>query len=280
MTSTVSRQRWTVGRILTMALLIVGAIIMVFPFIWMLLTSLKTFPEAIHVPIVWFPEEWMFSNYAEVLDKLNFGVYYRNTIIMTVSILVGQLTLCSLAGFAFARLNFRFKNAIFFCILSVLMVPPQMTLIPRYLMMDYLGWVDTFKGLIIPMIPSAYGTFFLRQFFLSLPRELEDSARIDGCSYFRIYWNIMLPLCTSALVAYGILNFLASWNDLLWPLIVTNTENMRVLSIAMAGMQGQHGTQYQLLMAASVMATIPTILVFMLGQKHFIKGIALTGIKA
>lgn len=273
-------KRLSPGKCVTFALLLLGAVIMVFPFIWMLLTSFKTFKEAIQVPIVWLPQEWMLSNYGTVLQKLNFGVYYRNTIIMTLSILLGQLFLCSLAGFAFARLKFPGKNLIFFIILSVLMVPPQMTLIPRYLMMDYLGWVDTFKALIIPMIPSAYGTFFLRQFFRSLPQELEDSAKIDGCSYFRIYWNIMLPLCTSALVAYGILNFLASWNDLLWPLIVTNSENMRVLSIAMASMQGQNGTQYQLLMAASVMATIPTVIVFMFGQKHFIKGIAMTGLKA
>ena len=268
------------GKCVTFALLLAGAVVMVFPFIWMLLTSFKSFQEAIHVPIVWLPQEWLFSNYTTVLQKLNFGVYYRNTIFVTLCILFGQLFLCSLAGFAFARLKFPGKNLIFFLILSVLMVPPQMTLIPRYLMMDYLGWVDTFKGLIIPMIPSAYGTFFLRQFFRSLPQELEDSAKIDGCSYFRIYWNIMLPLCTSALVAYGILNFLASWNDLLWPLIVTNSENMRVLSIAMASMQGQNGTQYQLLMAASVMATIPTVIVFIFGQKHFIKGIAMTGLKA
>lgn len=275
-----ARKAWTPARLLTFFVLVVGAFIMVFPFIWMLLTSFKSFREAIQVPIVWLPQEWLFSNYITVLKKLNFGVYYRNTIFVTVSILIGQLFVCSLAGYAFGRLKFPGKNLIFFLILSVLMVPPQMTLIPRYLMMDYLGWVDTFKGLIIPMIPSAYGTFFLRQFFMSLPQELEDSAKIDGCSYFRTYWNIMLPLCTSALVAYGILNFLSSWNDLLWPLIVTNTEGMRVLSIAMASMQGQHGTQYQLLMAASVMATIPTVIVFMLGQKHFIKGIAMTGIKA
>lgn len=274
------RKRFSPAKVLVFCLLLIGAVIMIFPFIWMVLTSLKTFKEAIQVPIVWIPEEWRFSNYVTVLEKLNFGTYYRNTIIMTLTILVGQLLLCSLAGYAFARLRFKGKNLIFFLILSVLMVPPQMTLIPRYLMMDYLGWVDTFKGLIIPMIPSAYGTFFLRQFFMSLPKELEDSAKIDGCSYFRIYWNIMLPLCTSALVAYGILNFLASWNDLLWPLIVTNSENMRVLSIAMASMQGQNGTQYQLLMAASVMATIPTVCVFMVGQKYFIKGIAMTGIKA
>lgn len=274
------KKRWSPAKVLTVLLLVVGAIVMVFPFVWMVLTSLKTFQEAIHIPITWLPQEWMFSNYLTVLQKLNFGVYYRNTIFVTVTVLVGQLFLCSLAGYAFARLRFPGKNLIFFLILSVLMVPPQMTLIPRYLMMDYFGWVDTFKGLIIPMIPSAYGTFFLRQFFMSLPQELEDSAKIDGCSYFRIYWNIMLPLCTSALVAYGILNFLATWNDLLWPLIVTNTENMRVLSIAMASMQGQHGTQYQLLMAASVMATIPTVCVFMIGQKHFIRGIAMTGLKA
>lgn len=267
------------GKILLVSLLSLGSIIMVFPFIWMVLTSFKTFAESVALPIVWFPSEWNFNNYAEVLEKLDFITYYKNTIIYTGVVLFGQLFLCSLAGYSFARLNFRFKNVIFFLILAVLMVPPQMTLIPRYQMMNYLGWVDTYKGLIIPIIPSAYGTFFLRQFFMTLPRELEDSAKIDGCSYFRIYWNIMLPLCTSALVAYGIITAIATWNDLLWPLIVTNSNSMRVLSVAMACLQGQNGTKYQLLMAASVLSTIPTLIAFIFGQKHFIKGIALTGIK-
>ena len=267
------------GKILLVSLLSLGSIIMVFPFIWMVLTSFKTFAESVALPIVWFPSEWNFNNYAEVLEKLDFITYYKNTIIYTGVVLFGQLFLCSLAGYAFARLNFRFKNVIFFLILAVLMVPPQMTLIPRYQMMNYLGWVDTYKGLIIPIIPSAYGTFFLRQFFMTLPRELEDSAKIDGCSYFRIDWNIMLPLCTSALVAYGIITAIATWNDLLWPLIVTNSNSMRVLSVAMACLQGQNGTKYQLLMAASVLSTIPTLIAFIFGQKHFIKGIALTGIK-
>lgn len=267
------------GKILLVSLLSLGGIIMVFPFIWMVLTSFKTFAESVALPIVWFPSEWNFNNYAEVLEKLDFITYYKNTIIYTGVVLFGQLFLCSLAGYSFARLNFRFKNVIFFLILAVLMVPPQMTLIPRYQMMNYLGWVDTYKGLIIPIIPSAYGTFFLRQFFMTLPRELEDSAKIDGCSYFRIYWNIMLPLCTSALVAYGIITAIATWNDLLWPLIVTNSNSMRVLSVAMACLQGQNGTKYHLLMAASVLSTIPTLIAFIFGQKHFIKGIALTGIK-
>ena len=267
------------GKILLVSLLSLGSIVMVFPFIWMVLTSFKTFAESVALPIVWFPSEWNFSNYAEVLEKLDFITYYKNTIIYTTVVLFGQLFLCSLAGYSFARLNFRFKNVIFFLILAVLMVPPQMTLIPRYQMMNFLGWVDTYKGLIIPIIPSAYGTFFLRQFFMTLPRELEDSAKIDGCSYFRIYWNIMLPLCTSALVAYGIITAIATWNDLLWPLIVTNSNSMRVLSVAMACLQGQNGTKYQLLMAASVLSTIPTLIAFIFGQKHFIKGIALTGIK-
>ena len=271
--------RMTPGKLLLMAALALGAVVMIFPFIWMVLTSFKTFSESVAIPIVWVPAEWNLKNYVQVLDKLDFLTYYKNTIIYTGVVLFGQLFFCSLAGYAFGRLKFRFKNAIFFLILAVLMVPPQMTLIPRYQIMDYLGWVDTYKGLIIPMIPSAYGTFFLRQFFMTLPRELEDSAKIDGCSYFRIYWNIMLPLCTSALVAYGIITAIATWNDLLWPLIVTNSNRMRVLSLAMACLQGQNGTKYQLLMAASVLSTIPTLLAFIIGQKHFIKGIALTGIK-
>lgn len=269
-----------IWNILWLLILVLGALIMLIPFVWMFLTSFKTFAETMQIPIVWLPKKFSLVNYVEVLKKLNFSRYYLNTIIMTVLVVVGQLFLCSLAAYSFARLKFPGRNFIFFSILCILMVPPQMTLIPRYVMMNSFNWIDTFLALVIPVIPSAYGTFFLRQFFMTLPKELEDSGKIDGCSYFGIYWNILLPLCTSALIAYGIINILWSWNELLWPLTITNSENMRVLSIAMASLQGQYSTEYQLLMAASVMSTIPMIVMFVVGQKYFISGIAMTGLKA
>ena len=262
------------------SVLVIGVFIMLLPFVWMLLTSFKTLPEVLRIPIKWLPGRLGLDNYKEVLQTLNFKKYYLNTIIVTASITLGQLFLCSLSAYSFARLKFFGRDVIFYSLLCVLMVPPQMTLIPRYLMMNSFRWIDSFLALVVPSIPSAYGTFFLRQFFKTLPKELEDSAKIDGCSYFRTYWSILLPLCKSALVAYGIIAVLWAWNDLLWPLIITSTDKMRVLSIAMATLQGENTTQFHLLMAASVMSTLPMIMMFVIGQKYFIAGIALTGIKA
>lgn len=268
------------GIVISHIILVFGAFIMLIPFVWMILTSFKSFAETMHIPIVWIPSKFSFENYADVLQRLNFGRYYINTIFVTVSITLCQMFLCSLAAYSFGRLEFPGRDAMFFVLLSMLMIPAQMTLIPSYLLMSSFGWVDTFWALIVPNLFSAYGTFFLRQFFKTLPKELEDAAKIDGCSYFRTYWNIMLPLCGSAFIAFGIFTILWAWNDLLWPLIVTSSDMKRLLSVGMATLVGQHSTEYQRLMAAGVMATIPMILVFTIGQKQFISGIAVTGIKA
>lgn len=266
--------------VFTHVCLIVGSIIMLLPFVWMLLTSFKTLAEIYHVPMVWFPAKFDFSNYLSVLNKMNFFRYYLNSIIVTLTVTVGQLFLASIAAYAFARLEFPGREAIFVFLLSVLMVPSQMSLIPKYVMMNSFGWVDTFWALIIPNLPSIYGTFLLRQFFKTLPKELEDAAKIDGCSYFRTYWNVILPLSTNALISLAIFVLLWSWNDLLWPLIVTTSDEMRLLTVGLATLNGGiHKNDYHLMMAAGVMATVPMILVFVFGQKQFISGITLSGIK-
>jgi multiple sugar transport system permease protein len=261
-------------------ILLLGTTIMVIPFLWMILTGFKTYNETVALPIVWFPAKWNFDNFIMVIGQLDFGRYYVNTIIVTVLIVSIQLFICSLAAYAFSRMNFPGKNVIFFLLLVDFMVPPQMTIIPKYLIMVRLHWVDTIFGLVVPCLWSVFTVFMLRQFFSSLPKELEDSGKIDGCSYFRLYWNIMLPLCKSAMIAIGVLNVLWAWNNLLWPLIVTSTDKMRVLSVAMAVLQGQRTTQYHLIMAASVMTTAPMLLMYIIGQKHLISGIAFSGIKA
>lgn len=268
------------GAIVSQIFLILGLFIMLLPFVWMFLTSFKTFPETMVLPIKWLPDRFSLDNYMEVLKRLDFSRYYLNTIFVTVVVTGAQLFFCSLAAFAFARMEFPGRDIIFVIILSVLMVPIQMTLIPNYSLLNSLGWVDTFWALTVPHFASAYGTFFLRQFFKTIPQELEESARIDGCSYFRIYWNIFLPLCGSAIAAFSIFTILWAWNDLLWPLIMTSSNARRVLSVGIATLQGQYATQYNLLMAASVMATLPMIIIFIIGQKQFISGIAITGIKA
>lgn len=264
---------------LKVLILSIGAVIMVIPFVWMVLTSFKTLAEVNHIPMIWWPSSFALTNYQEVLGRLNFILYFKNTLINTVLITGGQVVLCALAAYAFARLRFPGRDKIFFVILAVMMVPSQMTIIPQYLIVGKLGWLNTYAALIIPQLFSAYGTFFLRQFFLTLPRELEDSAKIDGCSYFRTFWKIMLPLCSNGLIAFGIFTVLWAWNDLLWPLLVTTNDNMRVLSVAIATLNGYYVTDYNLLMAASVLAILPMVVMYIIGQKHFIEGIAVSGIK-
>ena len=264
---------------LKVLILSVGAVIMVIPFVWMVLTSFKTLAEVNHIPMIWWPSSFALTNYQEVLGRLNFILYFKNTLINTVLITGGQVVLCARAAYAFARLRFPGRDKIFFVILAVMMVPSQMTIIPQYLIVGKLGWLNTYAALIIPQLFSAYGTFFLRQFFLTLPRELEDSAKIDGCSYFRTFWKIMLPLCSNGLIAFGIFTVLWAWNDLLWPLLVTTNDNMRVLSVAIATLNGYYVTDYNLLMAASVLAILPMVVMYIIGQKHFIEGIAVSGIK-
>lgn len=261
------------------AILIVGAVIMLVPFLWMVLTSFKTYAETVKIPVVWFPAEWNFNNYEEVLLRLDFLQYYKNTILVTVLVTVIMLFIGSLSAFTFARMHFPFQNALFYMLLLVFMVPAQMTMIPKYFIISRLGWVDSLLALVVPNVFSVYTMFMLKQFFSSLPGELEDAGKIDGCSWFRLYWNIEMPLCKSSIVAITVLNVLWCWNDLLWPLIATSTDKMRVLSVAMATLQGQHGTEYHLLMAAGVMATIPMLIMYIFGQKYFMTGIAFSGLK-
>ncbi|USK33108.1 carbohydrate ABC transporter permease [Bacillus sp. F19] len=260
-------------------LLIFGAFIMVIPFLWMLSTSLKTFTESMQVPPTIFPKEWKFDNYLEVFTAVDYLKYYSNTIFVTVGRTAAQLLLCSLAAFAFARLKFPFKNVIFILLLSVLMVPAQVVMIPSFVIMSKLGWINTFYALIVPGMFSAFGVFLLRQFFMSIPKELDEAAKIDGCTLWGIYWRIILPLSKPALVALAIFTILASWNDFLWPLTMTNSEDMRVLSVGIATFQGQHATDYPLLMAGALMATVPMILLFLFLQKYLIEGITLSGVR-
>ncbi len=256
-----------------------GALLMVGPFLWELLTSLKTLGESTRVPPTLLPETWRWSNYADVFGRLPFLSMYVNTILMTLGRTVGQLVFCSLAAYAFARLSFPGRNVLFIAFLAVLMVPPQLFLIPQYQIMADLGWLNTLQALILPGMFSAFGTFLLRQFFLTQPRELEEAARLDGCNPFQVYWHIALPLVRPGLLALAILTILWSWNDLLWPLIVTTDPEQMPLSAGLATLSGQYDTPYTLLMAGSIVATAPVLLLFLTLQRHFIEGIALTGTK-
>lgn len=273
------RRRFPIGRAVLYIVLVFWAVFMIMPFAWMILTSLKSQPESMKVPIVWLPKVPQWQNYSDVLQKYNFGHYYVNTIIVTVVTVAYQLITCSMAAYAFARLEFPLKNFIFLLCMTVLMVPTQMIIIPRFLICLKLGWLDSFAGIIIPNLPSIFGTFFLRQNFMSMPRELDEAAMLDGCGFFGIYWRILLPLVKNGLIAFGVLTTLWSWNEMLWPLIVVSKEKLYVLSIAISNMQGQYSTKIPVQMTAGVFAMAPMLVVFLIGQKQMLEGIATSGLK-
>lgn len=267
------------SKLLIHIILMVGAAIMIIPFIWMFLTSVKTMGESTMVPPVIFPKQFQWNNYVKVFESLPFLTFYWNTIITTLFKTVGQVMLCSLAAYAFARIEFPGRNLFFMLTLSVLMVPGQVFLIPQYMIMKDLGWLNSLQALIVPGLFSAFGTFLLRQFFMTLPKELEEAAKLDGCNQFRTYWQIMLPLARPGMIALAIFVILWSWNDLMWPLIVNTSPDKMVLSAGLASLQGEHSTNYTILMAGSMMAIMPMIVIFLVFQRSFIEGIALTGSK-
>lgn len=262
----------------THLVLAAGALLMVTPFIWELLTSLKTLTSATSVPPSLAPQ-WHWSNYAHVFSLLPFGQQFANTALMTVCRTLGQVLFCSMAAYAFARLQFPGRNLIFGVFLSVLMVPPALFIIPQYEIMSKLGWLNSLTALVVPGLFSAFGTFLLRQFFLGLPKEFDEAARLDGAGPFRIYWSVMLPLAKPGLMALGILTALWSWNDLLWPLIVNTDPGKMTLSAGLASLQGQFQTDYPVLMAGSLLASLPVIGLFVVAQRHIVEGIAFTGSK-
>jgi multiple sugar transport system permease protein len=261
-------------------ILAVFALITLVPFFWIVVSSFKTYRETVQIPVVFFPASFTnLDNYKELFGRLNFLSYYKNNIINTIGITFPQLFLSSLAAYAFARIDFPFKNVIFVSLLLALMIPIQMILMPRYKLILDLGLFDSYLGIIIPSIPSVTTTFYMRQQIMSLPRSLDESAYLDGAGHFRIFWSILLPLCHSALLATGIMCLVFSWNDFLWPLVVINSTEKYTLSIAVANLQGQHLTRDNLLLAAAVVVSLPMVVVFIISQRYFIEGIALSGIK-
>jgi multiple sugar transport system permease protein len=274
-----ARLRFRPGALAIHALLILGAIVMVGPFVWMVLTSLKSFTESTQVPPVIFPSQLDWNNYSDVFSSLPFLNFYINTTLMALGRVVGVLFFCSMMAYALARIEFPGRNIIFLLVLSVFMVPGQVLLIPQYLIMSQLGWLNTLQALITPGLFSAFGTFQLRQYFLSLPKELEEAARLDGANHFQIYWRIMLPLVRSGLVALAILKILWSWNELLWPLIVNNSPDKLTLSAGLAFLQDEFTTNYPQMMAGATLAIAPMIVLFAVLQRYFIEGIALSGSK-
>jgi len=273
------KNKLNVRKLLIHLALLLGVGITVFPFVWMVLTSFKTVGEAMQIPPTILPEKFLLDAYKQIITALPFARVYLNTIISTVVTTVVQVMFCSMAAYAFARLEFPFKNVIFVLILSVLMVPGQIFLIPQYQIIQKLGLLDTIPALFLPNLFSAFGTFLLRQFFMSLPKELEEAALLDGCNRFQIFWKIMLPLTKPGIVSLVIFTAKFAWNDFMWPLIVNTSPKMMTLGPALSTLQGQYTTKYPMQMAGAVMAVIPIIVLFFIFQKQFIEGVAQSGIK-
>ncbi len=264
-------------------LLVVGAVTMVGPFLWMVATSLKQ-PGAVFSFQKdwwqeWIPTSFVWQNYTKAWRVVPFARFYLNSIFVTLCVTFGQVATSAMAAYAFARLHFPGRDKIFFGYLATMMVPGAVTMIPVFILLRQLGWVDTYKALIVPAIFTAYGTFMLRQFFLTLPKDLEDAAKIDGCSYVGIFWRIILPLSQPALATLTTFTFMGTWMNFMWPLIVINTEDKFTLPVGLAYFQSLHHTDWTLLMAASVMMILPILVVFMFNQRFFVEGIKLTGIK-
>ncbi|MBI1925826.1 carbohydrate ABC transporter permease [Candidatus Poribacteria bacterium] len=261
-------------------LLAAGAVFALLPFFWMVSTSLKTPDQVFVYPPQWIPNPLTLDNYRQVWQLLPFGLFLANTILITGAVTIGSVLSCSLAGYAFARLEWPGRERIFLLYLGTMMIPGAVTMIPVFSIIRAFHWIDTYWALIVPgLFGSAFGTFLLRQFFMTIPKELEEAALIDGCNHFQIYWRIVLPLSKPALATLAVFDFIAMWNSFLWPLIVVNSTRMRTLTIGLSYLQGLYTTDYNLMMAGSVISLIPLLIVFFALQRYFVQGIALTGMK-
>jgi multiple sugar transport system permease protein len=253
------------------------ALVVLLPFIWMILTALKPQNEVMTNPPTWIPTRLALENFPRSMSFFPFDRFLVNTLIVALGATALQMLTACLAAYAFARLRFRGRNVLFLVYLGTLMIPQQVTVVPLFLMMRSLGWIDTFAALILPSAFHALGVFLLRQFFLTIPRELEEAAVMDGAGRVRILWQLMLPLSRPALATLALFTFIREWNSFLWPLIATNQTQMRTVAVGLSLFQGQYGTEWHLLMAASTITLLPALVLFLLTQRYFIEGVALTG---
>jgi len=267
--------RWWLYAILSVALVAVVA-----PFAWMVLGSFKGEGELRQAPPTWWPHSASLDNYTQLFSKLDFGTYFTNSIVVAVAVTAGNLLFCSMLGYALAMLEFRGKRALFAVVMATLMIPGVVTFVPLFVLVANAGLINTLPGLFLPFLVSPFGVFLMRQFILGLPRDLLDAGRVDGAGELRIFARLILPLCGPALATLGILTFLGSWNNFLWPLVVAQSDRVYTLPVALALYStGQNSTQYGLLLAGATVVVLPMLLVFLVFQRRFIEGIATTGIK-
>ncbi|WP_420110828.1 carbohydrate ABC transporter permease [Pseudactinotalea sp.] len=269
------RRRWWLYLIVSAALVLV-----ITPFVWMVLGSVKSNAELRSVPPTWLPEQLTWENYTQLFSSLNFGTYFVNSTIVAVVVTAGNLLFCSMVGYVLGMLEFRGKNVLFAVIMGTLMIPGLVTFVPLFVLVVNAGLADSLLGLIVPFLVSPFGVFLMRQFVLRLPKDLVQAARVDGAGEIRIFAQVILPLLGPALATLGILTFLGSWNNFLWPLVVAQRESMYTLPVALALYStGQNVTDYGFLLAGATLVVLPVLVIFMIFQRRFIEGIATTGIK-
>lgn len=263
------------------AVLLTVAASMLLPFVWMVSTSLKRRDEVFRFPPEFIPSQPQWGNYPHVLTMpaAPFFLFFGNTLFVTLAVVAGQVFFCSLAAYAFARLRFVGRHALFLAFLATMMIPGQVTMIPTFSLVAKLGWINTYWALIVPGLSSAFGIFLLRQFFMTLPKDLEDAARVDGAGEWQVYRRIILPLSKPALMTLAVFTFMGTWTDFLWPLLMTNSLAMRTLEVGLAVFKTSFETDYPKQMTASVLVMLPVLLVYIFTQRYFTRGIALTGIK-
>lgn len=270
---------WSPGRTLVMLVLVVGAALNLVPFIWTLSTSLKSPSEVFAYPPTWIPDPFVWENYLDAFRRVNPRVFLNSAIFAgSIVLLQGMITM--MGGFAFARLNFPFKNQVFLAYLATLMVPTQVTMIPTFIIVVNLGWIDSYSGLIIPILAQgAFGTFMFRQFFMKIPNELYEAARLDGANPWQLFWRLTVPLSRPVMTAYGVITFLTAWNMYLWPLIVIRTPDLKVVPMAIAELSGGYSQDRGVEMAAVSLSVLPVLVLWIIGQRWFVEGISMTGMK-
>jgi multiple sugar transport system permease protein len=262
------------------AVMAAGLVLVVIPFVWMVVSSFKPEAEVRAVPPTWWPESVTLDNYRQLFTQLDFPTYFVNSAIVAIAVAAGNMVFCSMLGYALAKLDFPGKRIVFALVLGTLMVPGVVTFIPLFVLTTNLGLANSLPGMILPFLAGPFGVFLLRQFILSLPDELIQAARVDGASELRIFFSVILPLCGPAVATLGVLTFLTSWNNFLWPLVIATSEDKYTLPVALALYAvGQNATRYGLLLAGSVVVVLPVLVVFLVLQRRIMQGIAMTGIK-
>ena len=271
------RKKKNLSMALAYIALILGSIIMIFPFLWMLLTSFKTNAEVLQIPPTFLPSVWNFDSFAKVMDLLPFGNLYLNTALMILLRVVCAVVTCSMAGYAFAKLNFKFKNFWFTLVIVQQMIPGQIFIIPQYQMIAKMGMTDTIFSLVFPGLVSAFGTFFLRQAYMGIPDEVAEAAYLDGCNRWQTFTKVLFPLTKPSVAALSVFTAVFAYTDLMWPLVANTNINSTTLSAGLSSLNGQFSTNYPVLMAGSLLAMLPMVALYLVFQKQFIEGVAMTG---